>query len=912
MKNPLRSPAFRRWFGDSKVVDGRGKPLVVYHGTPRGGFTSFRSGRRGLFFFTADRNVASSYIGPLADELLDSDFEAEPTPGVGQPPRKGVPGIYRVYLRLSNPLVFDADGRGFDEIYPEAIGLEGQDDLTVDEIAVMARQQGYDGLIVSNLYDTGLYSDYTEPSTVYVAFDPRQIKSATVQRGTYDPDSTDIRENPRANQKKTLTVQDTPAFQQWFRGSKVVDQDGRPLVMYHGTPKADFTVFRAGRHAFFTTSLVTAQSYGKAEKVPLLKKIPGKAAPGVYAVYLRIENPLVVEAGGRDHYEIRTRAVPAPREDIARVLNTTWVPPELSTEQIAVVAERLGYDGVIFHDLLDDSGGDWGNVDAEPSTVCAVFSPAQVKSATGNRGTYDPRSLDIRENVSSTTGRHPDLDSLVLYHGAQRWEGPPRLQPAGKNKSENGSGLYLTTNPDTARRYAKGGGSVLIFELDPDLRWADQVRIPHQEVLLFLRALPRLKHRDRIEADLAKYEPVGVPAFVLENLMLFHGALVGDKGPALAEFFVSQGIDAGHARQSAEDWVVLYNLDKIRSYRKVTPKEAVTDSSRVRPNDSDDGEDYRGEHGSPDPESGAPMHDVESMMPDYCEHPDWYFTNDDGLDRAAAAAIRRVRGKPYAHVEVFRAVPKGVRKINPGDWVTTVRAYAKDHLDSALNGQGRILKAVARAGSLFTAGDSHFEWGWWPNKEREDAYLRQLRTSPAWQARYGAHRSNGRQETSFTCGPAAMQTVLDSFGIYRRQSDLARELGTTAAEGTRPDALLRCAWSEGLHAKQSRNTRFETVVAAVRRGARVILNFQAWPERGQRVGQGAQDGHYAVVQRATDEELVLVDPSSERPVLLSREDLEDRWYDVDADGHPVHRLAIFIEGAARPPVPLRQQESSTP
>jgi hypothetical protein len=542
MKNPLRSPAFRRWFGDSKVVDGRGKPLIVYHGTPRGGFTSFRSGRRGLFFFTADRHVASSYIGPLADELLDSDFEADPTPGVGQPPRKGVPGLYHVYLRLSNPLVFDADGRGFDEIYPEAIGLEGPDDLTVDEIAVMARQQGYDGLIVRNLYDTGLYSDYTEPSTVYVAFDPRQIKSATVQRGTYDPDST-----------------------------------------------------------------------------------------------------------------------------------------------------------------------------------------------------------DIRENASSVAGQHRGMD-----------------------------------------------------------RWGQ------------------------------------------------------------------------------------------------------------RPNGSNGGEDYRGEHGSPDPESGAPMHSVESMMPDYYEHPDWYFVNDDGLDRAAAAAIHRVRGKPYAHVEVFRAVPKGVRKINPGDWVTTVRAYAKEHLDSALNGQGRILKVVARAGSLFTAGDSHFEWGWWPDKKREDAYLRQLRTSPAWQARYGAHRPNGRQETSFTCGPAAMQTVLDSFGIYRRQSDLAHELGTTAAEGTRPDALVRCAWGEGLHAKQSRNTRFETVIAAVRHGARVILNFQAWPERGQRVGQGAQDGHYAVVQRATDEDLVLADPSSARPVLLSREDLEDRWYDVDADGHPVHRLAIFIEGEARSPVPLRQQESSTP
>src|SRR5690606_20304992 len=29
----VRTPAFKAWFGDSKVVDDQGKPLVVYHGT---------------------------------------------------------------------------------------------------------------------------------------------------------------------------------------------------------------------------------------------------------------------------------------------------------------------------------------------------------------------------------------------------------------------------------------------------------------------------------------------------------------------------------------------------------------------------------------------------------------------------------------------------------------------------------------------------------------------------------------------------------------------------------------------------------------------------------------------------------------------------------------------------------------
>ena len=33
MENVVDTPEFKHWFGDSKVVDKDGKPLVVYHGT---------------------------------------------------------------------------------------------------------------------------------------------------------------------------------------------------------------------------------------------------------------------------------------------------------------------------------------------------------------------------------------------------------------------------------------------------------------------------------------------------------------------------------------------------------------------------------------------------------------------------------------------------------------------------------------------------------------------------------------------------------------------------------------------------------------------------------------------------------------------------------------------------------------
>jgi hypothetical protein len=173
---------------------------------------------------------------------------------------------------------------------------------------------------------------------------------------------------------------------------------------------------------------------------------------------------------------------------------------------------------------------------------------------------------------------------LVLFHGAHRWTGEPELRPAGKDKSNHGSGLYLTTSTDTAGRYAKGGGQVLRFEVQP-LVFADEVRIPLETVVAFVKSLPRLKNKQAIVDDLRRYAArVGkdmMPAYVVENLMQNNDALKGAFGPALAAFFVEQGVDASLVTKGNEDWVVLYNLDKIESYRKATPAELLRDSPRV-------------------------------------------------------------------------------------------------------------------------------------------------------------------------------------------------------------------------------------------------------------------------------------------------------------------------------------------
>ena len=51
-------------------------------------------------------------------------------------------------------------------------------------------------------------------------------------------------------------------------------------------------------------------------------------------------------------------------------------------------------------------------------------------------------------------------------------------------------------------------------------------------------------------------------------------------------------------------------------------------------------------------------------------------------------------------------------KINNGDWVTTSKLYAKQHGESHLNNNYKIVTKTVKASQLYTDGNSIFEWGY--------------------------------------------------------------------------------------------------------------------------------------------------------------------------------------------------------
>ena len=99
--------------------------------------------------------------------------------------------IFNLFQNVKNPLIVNAKGK-----YWHSIEFEGTTKNT-DEIAKIAKDRGYDGLIIMNVIDKGAEAykngEYAEVANDYVAFEPNQIKSATNNVGTFSTIDDNIR-----------------------------------------------------------------------------------------------------------------------------------------------------------------------------------------------------------------------------------------------------------------------------------------------------------------------------------------------------------------------------------------------------------------------------------------------------------------------------------------------------------------------------------------------------------------------------------------------------------------------------------------------------------------------------------------------------------------------------------------------
>ncbi len=144
-------------------------------------------------------------------------------------------------------------------------------------------------------------------------------------------------------------VKKTNSNEEILQYSKVVDENGEPMVVYHGTPKEKFTAFDR------TKNSPVHDGFYFTDKIELSKKF---AEPNGYvgAYYLDIKNPKIDGFDGSG----------------------------------AAMRKSEYRDGGIFTKRQSDRYAEMGTKEI------IVFSPNQIKSATDNVGTFSSENDDIR------------------------------------------------------------------------------------------------------------------------------------------------------------------------------------------------------------------------------------------------------------------------------------------------------------------------------------------------------------------------------------------------------------------------------------------------------------------------------------------------------------------------------------
>lgn len=462
-------------FEDSVVRDENGNLLTMYHGTSSGGYTIFDpfGGRPGLFgqgsYFTADNTVAESYT---------------------EKGRGNNKQIYEVYLNITKPI--DMDGQAnveewkqyFSKHIPEATFPESgtnealyrftleefenteYDRVEVAEIMVDTFQKmGYDG--ITHIGGGRFNQKDNTRHRVYITFESNQIKEVTNKNPTEDSDIRySLSESTTDNQGRKLSE----GVVNWSKDSKVRDEDGNLLTVYHGTEAnvglpedAKFTVFdinRAGSHGslfgngfYFTSNKQHSEDYSK-----------GKG--NVYEVYLNIKNPfkpLELDLGENinNFYDVI-------EQEFKNQLPSDW--DSLNEYQkgkaTRYILEDNGYDGIFVGDnYIAFNSNQIKNVD---NTNPTESEDIRYSLSEDNEGRE--LSKEKQEQLKDSKFRDENGNIKVMYHGTKSEFDVFDINKAGGNYgswSRYGRGFYFTDKRGTADFWASEGnteGNTIIKE----------------------------------------------------------------------------------------------------------------------------------------------------------------------------------------------------------------------------------------------------------------------------------------------------------------------------------------------------------------------------------------------------------------------------------------------------------------
>lgn len=167
--------------------------------------------------------------------------------------------------------------------------------------------------------------------------------------------------------------------------------------------------------------------------------------------------------------------------------------------------------------------------------------------------------------------------TLFFWHGGDLTNIDDTLSQR-KGRYEYGSGLYLTTKYEVAKKYAKGSRKLYLVEVQKGTDISDSF-LKHSDLIAFIKKHVTKAKQNEIISRLDRHVKDGqVKAFIFNNIMLNEGALKPAKTVELQSFYVSNGIDYEIVNNPfgwGEDMMILYNMKKIVKRKVIGSKDEI-------------------------------------------------------------------------------------------------------------------------------------------------------------------------------------------------------------------------------------------------------------------------------------------------------------------------------------------------
>ena len=481
---------FWNWFGDSKVVDEQGRPLVVYHGARgKSNITEFNPKEYGFnvqaTYFATNINAAGHWaesfytkrnINPeeymkkvyeteSVDKLLDmynsfgakakivdysGFYRLDERDGMSSAPlgkkitettydlngkivnivkelqksieyivyKSAASDLYSVYAKLEKPLIVDAKKQPY-----HSIEFNGKK-MSTETIAQNAQNDGYDGVIVKNVYETDYENQLTDDVLI---FEPNQIKS-TENRGTFSKNTPNI-----YNQGKKVNGFYDPELEVIVLGRNS-NTGTLPHEMAHFWANTIFNLVKSGQYNNNPDFMAQAMGMFKMLGVGM--------------------NQQTLTRDQQEQFATMTEAVifgmaPVPQGTelpITAFLN--WVPAKYKS--ILDIGYRNS-EGRVVNPILDKAAVDWFNAWYGNGTLPAIdASPLDVENSNGQTGDRIlPASVEVMKVRATEIAN--EADRLRVAREEQTREAEAAT-PASERAAAAGAEAQIESEPGNIER----------------------------------------------------------------------------------------------------------------------------------------------------------------------------------------------------------------------------------------------------------------------------------------------------------------------------------------------------------------------------------------------------------------------------------------------------------------------------